>query len=242
MKLHFAPAFRLAAVVVGAAIGSQSAQAGIVASYESPGAQASTRSNITTETFNTIAAGTQVNELNSSIGKYTANGGSAIVIAADQYGGANDGAGLTNYVAVGVQAGNSGEATMTLQLNAPATYFGLWWSAIDAQNELSFYSNGNQVATYNIGTLQAQAGSLAAYLGNPNWAPPLNGSEPYVYVNFDADSGTTFDTIVFTNHGGTGFESDNHSVNAVPEPSALAMGAAASVLGLALARRRGRNA
>jgi hypothetical protein len=80
------------------------------------------------------------------------------------------------------------------------------------------------------------------YYGNPNPPPDRNTNEPYVYVNFHGNAGTTFDTIVFTNFtSGTGFESDNHSVHSVPEPSALLMGTAASIIGLAAAGRRGRN-
>jgi hypothetical protein len=235
MKLHFAPTFRLAAVVVGAAIGSQSAQAGITPTYEAAGVQQTSVSNVLTETFNGLAgpSGTPLTSLVSSIGTYTAGANTAIILEADQYGGANG----TDYVAVGSQAGGAG--SMTLQLNGPADYFGIWWSAIDNQNTLQFYSGASLVGTFNSTNLGPFSND---YYGNPNAPLGRNTGEPYVYINFTGTAGTTFDRIVFTNSSSTGFESDNHSIHSVPEPSALAMGAAASTLGLALARRRGRNA
>ncbi len=139
----------------------------------------------------------------------------AIVLAADQYGGANG----TQYVSVGAQAGGAG--SLTLQLNGPADYFGMWWSAIDSQNTLSFYNGATLIQTFNSANLPAFS---AGYYGNPN--PPLgrNTGEPYAYINFNATGGDTFDRIVFSNIQSTGFESDNHSIHSVPEPSALAMG------------------
>jgi hypothetical protein len=115
----------------------------------------------------------------------------------------------------------------------------MWWSAIDNQNTLRFYSGATLIQTFDSSNLPSFS---AGYYGNPNPPAGRNTGEPYAYINFTGTAGTTFDRIVFTNGSSTGFESDNHSIHSVPEPSALAMGAAASVLGLALARRRGRNA
>jgi len=241
MKLHFAPAFRLAAVVVGAAIGSQSAHAAINVSVEAAGVQASTRSNLTTEDFNSRTLGT-FTSLGTSIGSYSAaDNHTAIILAPTADGGAYGGANNTQYVSVGAQAGNTG-GTMVLSLNGPANYFGLWWAAMDSQNILKIYSGGvggTLLGTYTAATMASYV-TGSGYNGNPNNG--LNTNEKYAYVNFDGTAGTTFDTITFTNSSSTGFESDNHSIRSVPEPSALAMGAAASVLGLALARRRARNA
>lgn len=236
MKMHFAPALRIAAVVAGTVLGSQSAFAGVSVTAEAPGIahQASTQPNIVTETFNSASLGT-FTSLVSSIGTYTATANSSIILAADQYGGANG----TQYVSVGAQAGSSG--SMTLTLNTPADYFGLWWSAVDPRNMLDFYSGGVNVGHFDSTNLPDLSNS--AYNGNPNNG--LNTGEKYAYLNFFGTAGTSFDTIVFTNTNQTGFESDNHSihaVNAVPEPSALLMGGAASIIGLAVARRRGRKA
>ena len=227
MKMQFAPALRIAALVAGAALGSQSAFAGVTVTAEAPGVQQSTQANIVTEDFNSAALGT-FTSLVSSIGTYTAGANTSIILTADQYGGANN----TQYVSVGAQAGSSG--SMTLTLNSPADYFGLWWSAIDPKNMLDFYSGGVNVGHFDSTNLPDLSNS--AYDGNPNNG--LNTREKYAYLNFFGTAGTKFDTIVFTNTNQTGFESDNHSVHSVPEPSALLMGGAASIIGLAVARRR----
>jgi hypothetical protein len=230
MQLHFAPALRIAAVVAGTLLGSQSAFADIVASLEAAGTQQTTVSNIITETFDGLSAGTQITTLSSSIGHYSAGVGSTIIVGADQYGGADK----TNYISVGAQAGQSG-GSMTLTLNGPADYFGMWWSAIDAKNTLQFYKSGVLVKTFTSANLPAFS---SAYDGNPNYSPKPNTGEHYAYINFNGTVGTTFDTIVFSNDGSTGFETDNHSIHGVPEPSALLMGGAASLVGLVVARRR----
>ncbi|MDR3619898.1 MAG: hypothetical protein P4L85_11160 [Paludisphaera borealis] len=240
MKLHFAPALRVAAIVAGTVLSSQSAFAGLVASIEAAGVQQSTASNIITETFNDAALG-KFSTLTSDIGTYTASINSSIILAADQYGGADG----SRYVSVGSQAGGNG-GTMTLSLNGPADYFGMWWSAVDRENHIAFYSGGvvdnaHLVASFSqadILALITASGNASAYYGNPNDGYQ-NSGEPYAYVNF---TGATFDTIVFSNSNATGFESDNHSIHGVPEPSALLMGGAASVIGLAVARRRRRDA
>jgi hypothetical protein len=77
-----------------------------------------------------------------------------------------------------------------------------------------------------------------------------NGTAPYVFVNFDAQSSADmFSTIVFTNlPGPSEFESDNHTFSttlqapsSVPEPSTLALAGIAALAGTAVAaagRRR----
>ncbi|APW60914.1 PEP-CTERM sorting domain-containing protein [Paludisphaera borealis] len=237
MKLHFAPVLRVAAIVAGTVLSSQSAFAGIDVTIEAAGVQSSQQANIITETFNSQATGVLNAPLVTSIGTYTATADSSIILSADQYGGANG----TQYISVGSQAGGPG-GSMVLSLNGPADYFGLWWSAVDSQNKLQLYSGGvggTLLGTYTSADLPAFS---AGYFGNPNPPADRNTGEPYAYVNFFGTAGTTFDTIVFSNSNATGFESDNHSIHSVPEPSALLMGGAASVIGLAVARRRRRDA
>lgn len=241
MKLYFAPTLRIAAVVAGSVLGSQSAFAGVVASVEAPGVEASTQSNIITETFNTRSQGV-FTTLSSTIGNYTAGANSSIILPPDQYGGAVDeNDHPTQYVSVGSQAHGPG-GSMTLKLNGPADYFGMWWSAIDNQNSLTIYNSSDPGTTYTFTSAQILPllGGNLAYYGNPQTG--ANSNEAYVYVNFNATPGTSFDTIVFTNSNATGFESDNHSIRSVPEPSSLLMGGAASIIGLAaVARRRTRK-
>lgn len=140
-------------------------------------------------------------------------------MTANQYGGAE----LTQYISLGAQSSSS--APYTLQLTTPANYFGFWWSAGDAQNGISFYSNGTLLARFGtqdiltllgnttVTSVDQQVYQTGFYFGNPNYDPKQNTAEPYAYVNIFAN-GATFDQIVFDNSNttGTGFESDNHSV------------------------------
>ncbi len=156
----------------------------------------------------------------SAIGTYQFSSTSHFAaLAADQYGGANG----SHYVSLGAQSHST--APVTLQLNTPATYFGFWWSAGDANNGLSFYYNNTLLArlstgdivhllTANNGVVTAVNGSTYAkgsYYGNPN--NHLDTGEPFAYVDIFAQN-TGFNRIVFDNSGTTasGFETDNHSI------------------------------
>jgi len=102
--------------------------------------------------------------------------------------------------------------TTTLTLNTPSCYFGLWWSAGDKTNTLTFYNGNTQIAQFTTATLPVQLPS--AYFGNPKdgYADP---NEPFVFLNFFT-VGTQFTKVVFSNTGPTGFESDNWTVRAQP--------------------------
>jgi len=102
-------------------------------------------------------------------------------------------------------------STTTLSLNSPSSYFGLYWSAADRYNNLSFY-NGNQL----VGTVStASLMSLLpkSYFGNPD---PVfahkDTSEDFAFVNFFASSSETFNKVVFQNTGTSGFESQDWTV------------------------------
>jgi len=160
---------------------------------------------------------------------------------ADQYGGAGD---TGNYDVV-----NGTSNTLTISRNGTGggvNYFGIYISAADAGNELQFYNGSTLVYTYTAQNMMTALGSCAngtagnAYCGNPSDYNADSG-ELFAYVNF-VDTIGTFNTIVFTQNGGGGFESDNHAVaynsafTASPEPaSILIMGA--GLIGLFLARR-----
>jgi hypothetical protein len=154
------------------------------------------------------------------------------MVRADIFGGAG---GAGNYFSVGAQSGSASPVTLTL--NGPQSYFDMWWSAADINNTLQFYSGSTLLATY--ATASVFTGIPGAYFGNPN-----NGGdsgEPFAYLNFNGSLETTFTSVVFSNSGstGTGFESDNWSVHAVPEPSSLVLcGTSAAIVGLGLWRRR----
>lgn len=139
----------------------------------------------------------------SGVGSYD----SASVIAANKYGGA----GGTGYYLVQSQSVGARVVTTTLTLDTPSSYFGLWWSAGDAKNQLAFYNGSSLVASFNTQTLVNVLPS--SYAGNPNSAfLGQNSGEKYAFLNIYSDSGVVFDKIVFSNIGTSGFESDNHTV------------------------------
>lgn len=165
------------------------------------------------ETLDEQATGTNQTFTSSFGAGYSGTYKGAQILPADQYGGAG---GTGNYA---VALGNN--ATYTLDLSAstlPVTYFGYWLSALDVGNQVSFYGAGNKLlfrfTPQNvIASIDAQP-DPGAYYGNPN--PPYAGKdsgEPFVFVDFFASPGVTFDKIVFSevNFGG-GYESDNHTV------------------------------
>jgi len=96
----------------------------------------------------------------------------------------------------------------TLTLDEASSYFGLWWSAGDARNVLQFYSGDALVAEFTTASLLAPLPK--DYYGNP-LDPSINRGEPYAFINFFGDADTTWDRIVFTNDGSSGFESDNYT-------------------------------
>ena len=150
-------------------------RASLYVSIEQPGVQSTTVStwfaahgqNVTvnTETFNELNQGPDTSfafNSNSSIGMYTSRG--MAIMSANQFGGANG----SNYMAVGAE---SGTYQATLTLTNLQGYFGIYWSAGDAYNELKFYNNNVLVGDYTtanvISFLQA-TGEYNEYLGNPS--------------------------------------------------------------------------
>lgn len=108
---------------------------------------------------------------------------------------------------------------MTLTLDEPQTYFGLWWSAGNGSNYLNFYSDDQLVGSFscdtiisalNSQTLSSGGGTqytVQDYYGNPR--DGSNAGEPYAYLHVFASSGKTFNKVVFS---GDGFEFDNVTV------------------------------
>ncbi len=135
----------------------------------------------------------------------------------NQYGGADNGG---RYAAFGAQTGTAG--AISLNLASPTTFFGMWWSAIDAFNGVSLYDGdtllmriggSDVISLLGVATLTAQNGTIyqtSSYLGKPGTNPRQNAGEYYAYVMFQA-SGLTFNRVIFDNSGttGTGFEMDN---------------------------------
>jgi hypothetical protein len=192
-----------AAFLLSAAV----SHAAIVFTIEAPGVQQSQVPGVITENFDD-------NNLTSVLGTYT--GGSTN--PASLFGGA----GGTGFF---LQNGPT-----TLTLNSPQFYFGMWWSAGDAANQLSFFDGATLVGSFNVGSIIPLLNS--SYYGNPN--PAFLGqdpNEPFAYLNFTATGTTQITSVVF---GGGNFESDNHSVlnqRITPPGTALPDGGSTLALG-----------
>jgi len=98
-----------------------------------------------------------------------------------------------------------------------ANYFGLHWGSMDAYNSLTLSRDGVNLLT----------------LTGDQFLPDRDA-----YVNiFASNSGEYFDRITFSSSTNA-FESDNHAVRMVPEPSSYAMMAAGLMLAALIMRRR----
>jgi hypothetical protein len=208
-----------AAVIASVAVVSRPASAGIVTTLEAPGVQQSLlytnpgafgAINVKTETFDGLSAGYHGTSFSTNIGTFD----QALIQTPDQYGAAG-GTGLYFDVDHN-RSGVSAFTTSTLTLNGSQRYLGLWWSAGDAANVLEFYSHGNllqRLTTADVSNFISTKASKDAYYGNPT--APFKGQdswEPFAYLNFFADKGTSFDQVKFTNDAGSGFEADNFTV------------------------------
>lgn len=217
----------LALTLLGSALGlANAARADLILTIEAPTVQATSVAPVTTETFDGFNAGYFGGPLVTSIGTFAS---ANFINNADQYGGAG---GVGKYLAIGNAAGG---ISNTLTLNGDQAYLGFWWSAADVGNNVDLYSGGDLLGHLDSATVLASLNLDPDYFGNPNAAfLGQNASEPYVYVNIFGTSGTTFDTLVFTNTNlGTLFEIDNISVSAVqippPYPGTIIPGGVRSV-------------
>jgi hypothetical protein len=167
--------------------------------------------------FNSSLSGTSVQTFDSLIGVNKNHVWEGVgtfdqlnVIKANVYGGAPSDTSPkgTNYAVEGL---GSVKQT-TLKLDQSSSYFGLYWSAGDAANDLKFYSNGQLVANFTTANLMNLLPK--SYFGNPNTLGAFarqNSGEPYGFINFFGDANTNWDTIVFSNTTASGFEADNYT-------------------------------
>ena len=143
-------------------------------------------------------------------------------------------------------------STYSLSLSSSVNYFGMWFSALDQGNQLSFYDGSTLLYSFTPAAFSALVGacpSASGFCGNPNNG--ANSGQQYAFLNFFDPTGS-FNKITFTEDPAIGgFESDNHTVgnlstspggtpidSPVPEPSSLLLlGTGAAALAGTLRRR-----
>ena len=215
----------LLSALLAASVSTMSA--GIIFNPEAAGVTSTTVANTTTVNFNALSTGSFNGA--TSIGTYSTGGK---IVAPDAFSG--DG---TKYLSTGAQS--SPTTSYTLTFNSAQTFFGLLWNAMDAQNSLTLNTSSGSF-TYNSTNFSSLSN---AYKGNPGNGQ--DAGEFFVYLDFFGTSGTTINSVTFSNNGtGTGFETDNHSILAstVPEPSTYGMlFAGFAALGIAARRRSARK-
>ena len=146
--------------------------------------------------------------------------GGLVMYSADQYGGA----GGTGYYPELFSTGNGYTLNLTASGNLPGVnYFGLWFSALDSGNQLQFYENNTLLMSFTPARFQSLVGacpsSTNAFCGNPNSNfKGKDSGEQFAFLNFFDQNGY-FNKIVFTESGGGGFESDNHTVGYMNPPT-----------------------
>jgi outer membrane autotransporter protein len=193
----------------------------IVVTIEAPAVQQSSfstnpslfrASNVFVDPFDELKAGFVSNPVpfagNASLGSYD----HLLVVSADAFGGAG---GIGAYMMVSSNV-NKASSPTTLTLRTPQRYVGLWWSAGDPKNVVSFYSGNTLIETFTtsdvVNFIDTQA-NARAFNGNPNTGQ--NKGKPYAFLNFYADPSNpnlTFDRIVFSNVGSARFQLDNLTI------------------------------
>jgi hypothetical protein len=126
-----------------------------------------------------------------------------------------------------------------VHLNQGASYFGVWFTALDPGNVLQFYRGNMLLYTFTPQAFMNLVGNCpgSLYCGNPN--DGADYFQQFAYLNF-YDLNGLFDTVEFTQTlASAGFETDNHAVeifSPVPEPLPLAY-LATGILALGLVHR-----
>ncbi len=115
----------------------------------------------------------------------------------------------------------SGSVALTFA-NGAQNYLGLLWGSVDNYNTLSFFDANNN----SVGSIRGSTILELAEGGNPT------GSQ---FVNIVS---TLSFTRVVASSTSNSFEFDNVAFATVPEPSSIAMCGVASLIGLAVAKKR----
>lgn len=181
-----------------------SAKASVIITYaEDPNVNRSSLSNTNVFDFNNLSLGRDKSVKWDDVGKFD----QLYIKSADSYGGATDEKNPKGS-RYSVQGAGTSVSSTTLKLDKDSSYFGLWWSAGDAQNLLEFYLEDVLVGQFSTASLMDPL--PASYDGNPR-DRSINSGEPYGFINFFADQNTAWDRIVLRNSGSSGFESDNYT-------------------------------
>lgn len=180
------------------------ATAGVVITYaENPESYYSSLSGTSFYDFDSLSSGVSKNVDWNGVGTFD----QLYVKSVDAYGGAPNEA-YPKGSLYSLQGAGAPVTNTTLFLKEDSAYFGMWWSAGDARNVLSFYDGDNLVSRFTTASLLKPLPD--AYDGNP-MNRKVNSGEPYAFINFFGDEKTTWDRIVFSNDGSSGFESDNYT-------------------------------
>jgi hypothetical protein len=201
-----------AALTFSALLAAPAARAAVTLTYvENPGAVNSTLKGTTVYNFD--AAGQQGAGVYNNLNWAGVGSINQVYLQNDNlYGGATgQGVYPVQSEGPGGVGGNQAVETTTLTLNQPSSYFGLWWSAGDAANTLSFYNGNTLVAQFNT---QSILDTLPrSYYGNPVSAfQGADAGEPFAFLNVYGGPGVSWNKVVFSNPSGSGFESDNWTV------------------------------
>jgi len=195
---------------------ASTANASIIVTYaEAPTQETTSLTDTNVYTFNNLTAGQKYTNLAWTDGSGNTIGtfNSLYVNAADQYGGAVDAShpNGSNYAVESASVGGSNHVEVsTLTLSTASAYFGFWWSAGDANNEVDFYNGTTLEAAFTTASLMSTLPKT--YDGNPRSPSTLDPNEPFAFINFYAMNGITFNKIVFTDTQSSGFEADNYTV------------------------------
>jgi hypothetical protein len=155
------------------------------------------------------------------------NGSSSVTAAPPDNAPTVGGVDTSNYLHVGPGGGSIPSSTMaTVTFLLPTSYFGFWWGSPDTYNMLEITSSA--------GTKTITGDDVSTLLGSTANGDRAKG----MYLNIAAGAGETLTKVVFKS-ATNAFETDNHMVVAVPEPSTYAaMGAGLGLLGFVASRRR----
>jgi hypothetical protein len=209
---------------------------------QNPGSYNTTQPGTITENFSEFSTGAVSTSPGISVlgGAATLTGGN--IFGQNEYGGTGS---PGNFYVIGDETGTVTTSPGALTFHTPQSFFGMWWSAADAQNELQFYNGSTLLATFVSSEPSGSPATTGAnitqglgssYQGNPSGTGPYSGQdsgEDFVYLDF-TDTVGSFTSVVFTDgNSSTGFEMDNFSIlarsSSVPDmPGTL------SLLGLGL--------